>query len=303
MDTDVARGILRSVVAASRWLFGPAALLFLAFAGWHSRDVFAALVERTEPAPLAAAVALWMVGHLLAPWSSAIVLGALDTRIRYRDLLAIHVARLPARYLPGGIWHAVSRVMDLHGRGVGRRELTTMIVLENSLPLATAALLGGASLCLTGNRQWPAIAALLAAPLVLLAAWLALRHRSLRPQERLGLRSLLVATAASAVFWVLAATSFYCYWCAFPEARSGAGALQIAGTYLVAWAAGFASVFAPQGIGVFEAVAAIFLKGAQGFAGAAVLIAGFRVVLLAADLLAWLTLFVVRRMGARAAAN
>lgn len=303
MDADAARGILRRVVAASRWLFGPAALLFLAVAGWHSREVFTAVIERTEPAPLVAAVALWALTHLLAPWSSAIVLGALDTRIRYRDLLAIHVARLPARYLPGGIWHTVSRVMDLHGRGVGRRELTAMVVLENSLPLATAGLLGGAFLCVTGNAQWPAIAALLVAPVVLAAAWLALRHRSLRPQGRFGLRSFLAATAASAVFWVLAAASFYCYWCAFPDARGSAGALQIAGTYLVAWAAGFASVFAPQGIGVFEAVAAIFLKGALGFAGAAVLVAGFRLVLLAADLLAWLVLFAARRMGARAGAN
>lgn len=298
MDADAARSVLRRIVAASRWLFGPVALAFLAVAGWRSRELFGALLERTEPVPLATAVALWMLAHLLAPWSSTIVLGALGTRIRYRDLLAIHLARLPARYLPGGIWHTVTRVVDLRGRGVGRRELTIMVVLENSLPLATAALLGGTSLCLAGKTQWPAMAALLAAPIVLAAAWLALRHRSLRVQERFDLRTFLAATGASAVFWMLAAASFLCYWQAFPAAQRTAGVLEVAGTYLLAWAAGFASVFAPQGIGVFEAVAAVFLEGGLGFAGAAVLVAGFRVVLLVADLLAWLALLVARRTGA-----
>ena len=303
MNADAARSALRRAVAASRWLFGPAALALLAVAGWRSREVFGAVLDRTEPAPLAAAVALWMLAHLLAPWSSTIVLGALDARVRYRDLLAIHVARLPARYLPGGIWHTVSRVMDLHRRGIGRRELTIMVVLENSLPLATAALLGGACLCIAGNVRWPAVAAVAAAPLVLGAAWIALRHRRLRPDGPFGLRPFLAATGASAVFWLLAAASFYSYWCAFPDARASAGALQIVGTYLVAWAAGFASVFAPQGLGVFEAVAAMFLQGGLGFASAAVLVAGFRLVLLAADLLAWLALFVLRRMAGRTHEN
>jgi hypothetical protein len=117
----------------------------------------------------------------------------------------------------------------------------------------------------------------------------------------LSLRSFLAASGASTVFWTIAATAFLAYWRAFPGA--GASALEVAGTYLVAWAAGFASVFAPQGLGVFEAVAAVFLDGGLGFAGAAALVAGFRLVLLVADLLAWLVLQALRGFARRAPAN
>lgn len=301
MRSDATSGLLRRALAASRWLFGPSALAFIAIAGWRAREVFAEVLARTEPAAIAIAVGLWLLAHLAAPWSSSIVLDALGARVRYRDLLAIHVARLPARYLPGGIWHTVSRVMDLHARGIGRRELTIMVVLENSLPLATAALLGGACLGLAGKVGWPALAAALAGVLVLVAAHVALRHRSLRGVQPLPLRAFLAASGASTLFWTIAAAAFLAYWRAFPAA--GASALEVAGTYLVAWAAGFASVFAPQGLGVFEAVAAVFLDGGLGFAGAAALVAGFRLVLLVADLLAWLALQALRGFSARVAAN
>lgn len=70
--------------------------------------------------------------------------------------------------------------------------------------------------------------------------------------------------------------------------------LQIYGVYLLAWIAGFVSVFAPQGIGVFESVAGLFLKGALMFAGVAVLAAGFRVAVLDADMLAFGVLLTLR---------
>jgi len=56
----------------------------------------------------------------------------------------------------------------------------------------------------------------------------------------------------------------------------------------------FISIFAPQGIGMFESVAGIFLQGRLTFAAAAVLAAGIRVAIPGADMLGYSGLLVVR---------
>ena len=62
---------------------------------------------------------------------------------------------------------------------------------------------------------------------------------------------------------------------------------EIAGTYLFSWGVGSLTVFAPQGIGVFETLAAGLLEATSGLGGGAALVAGFRLVVLLADLTAW----------------
>jgi hypothetical protein len=59
---------------------------------------------------------------------------------------------------------------------------------------------------------------------------------------------------------------------------------------LFSWGIGFISIFAPQGIGVFEVVAADLLRGVEPLMGIAAVIAGFRLIILTADAVAWLTL-------------
>ncbi|HEU4663893.1 MAG TPA: lysylphosphatidylglycerol synthase domain-containing protein, partial [Dokdonella sp.] len=282
-----AKAALRRIAGAARWTFAPLALACLGFAAWHARDRIGATLVRAEPGALVAAIALWMSSHALAPVASRVVLGALGARVRYRELLAIHVARLPARYLPGGIWHTVSRVADLQQCGVGRTELATMVAAENVLPPATAALLGGALLLGAGVARDAALVALAAGGALLAAALLLARQSLVRRHAQLEPRSVLLAAAATIVFWSVAATAFAAYWLAFADLRGSAPLVAVAGVYLVAWAVGFVSFFAPQGIGVFESMAALFLANGVGLADAAVLAAGFRVVVLAADVLAW----------------
>ena len=68
----------------------------------------------------------------------------------------------------------------------------------------------------------------------------------------------------------------------------------------VDWMHGFAAVFAPQGVGVFEATIGMLLKGTIPLAGTALIAAGFRVVILAADLLAFCALQLLRKASAPA---
>ncbi|MGN6520464.1 MAG: lysylphosphatidylglycerol synthase domain-containing protein [Dokdonella sp.] len=286
MDAPAARAIVRRSIEAGRWIFGPAALACLALAAWHARDTIGATLAGAEPLTLLAAIALWALSHAFAPVTSRIVLGNLGVHIRYRELLAIHVSRLPARYLPGGIWHTVSRVVDLQRRGVGRAELAAMVLAENILPPATAGILGGVLLFAAGVARTAALVAVAAGAALLVVATVLSRHAALRRHANLAPRALLRAAGASAAFWCMAAAAFALYWLAFADA-GGEPLGAIAGVYLVSWAVGFVSFFAPQGLGVFEGVAALFLADSIGLADAAVLAAGFRVVVLAADLTAW----------------
>ncbi len=290
-------GLLQRALVLARRLFVPLALLFLAMAAWGARDAFGEVLANARPGALVLTVVAWALLHLLVPVISWIVLDGLGAGIGYRTVLGIHVSRLPARYLPGGIWQTVSRVVDLHALGVTRRQLSVLVAMENLAPLATALGLGGACAMAAGTTQLPA-AAIMAAGLALWIV-LPLALRQLLPQVPLPLRSYLLATAAMLAFWSIAASAFVAYWSAFPSMPLTASHAEIAASYLLAWAAGFVAVFAPQGIGVFEAVAGLLLDGALPLAGMAVMVAGFRAITLAGDGLAYLAGLLTPRLRAR----
>ncbi len=64
----------------------------------------------------------------------------------------------------------------------------------------------------------------------------------------------------------------------------GVSPLVVPGAYMVAWGVGWLAVFAPQGVGVFEVTLASTLGAAS--AGVALVLGGYRVIVLARDLLA-----------------
>jgi uncharacterized membrane protein YbhN (UPF0104 family) len=84
------------------------------------------------------------------------------------------------------------------------------------------------------------------------------------------------------VFWVWSAITFWVFLQAFPASQVEAAFPRVAGAYMVAWAIGFVTPFAPQGIGVTEAMLAGFL-GAGDPVGIVTLVAGYRVLILIRD--------------------
>lgn len=290
MALDALPTALQKLLAAARWLVGPLALVAIALAGWHSRAPLSELLATAQAPWLIAACLLWAVLHALAPVFSWIVLRADGIAVGYPELLRVHVQRLPARYLPGGIWHTVTRMLDLSASGIERVALARLVVLENTLPLAVAAALGGFFICLANGPRMSGLAAILAGLAVLALAHFVLTRRGLHLQRALPWSCYLQLLALMTVYWLLAASAFDCYWQAFSAARAPVGAFEIFGIYLLAWSVGFVAIFAPQGLGVFEAVAGHFLQGDLGFAGAAVFVAGFRLIVLGADAASWLVL-------------
>ena len=89
------------------------------------------------------------------------------------------------------------------------------------------------------------------------------------------------------MYWVVAAATFICYLAAFPAVLAAASLIEVGATYLFSWGVGYVAIFAPQGIGVFEVVAGKLLNAPLSLGGMAALMAGFRLVILAADAVVW----------------
>lgn len=279
------------IVNVLKILFTPVALGFLVYFAWRSRQELASLIDNASLVNLFFAAAVWALLHVLSSLFAVTAFGASGVSVNRERAFAIHAARLPARYVPGGIWHTVGRVMDYREQGVANRQISAFVILENGLALAVTLAIGGAILfSYRGSGFLGLIAAIASvAGIVGLPAILyVLNSRVLDEANRISLLAYLKCVLLVLVFWGGAAASFLFYLSAFPASTGNYGAIEMAGIYLFSWGVGFLAIFAPQGIGVFEFVASELMVTPIGFMGLAALIAGFRVIVLVADLFVWL---------------
>lgn len=282
--------LARTVLGWAKALFTPVAFAFLAYFAWQARDVLATAVSEASLPFLGLAAIVWSLNQLLTPVLAVFVLGACGSEVTWWQAFSTHARRLPARYAPGGIWHTVGRVMDYHERGVRARHLAAFVLLENGLAAAVALAIGGAVVFVTrGQDTLGVIAGLssLGGVLALPVIWIVLNARILQRPDRLSLPAYALGVGVMTIVWLGATTAFLLYLNAFPSSTGGHSQVEIAGIYLFSWGVGFVSIFAPQGLGVFELVASELLKGGIGFMGLAALIGGFRIVILVADLVVW----------------
>lgn len=284
------RSAARTLLWGTKALFTPVALGFLAYFAWRSRDLLTAVLSGASVPHMLLAVIVWCIGHLLAPLFAVLVLRGCGAKVTWRAAFATHASRLPARYVPGGIWHTVGRVMDYHDLGIRPRHLTAFVLLENGLVASVTLSLGGAIVFASrGADSIGLIAGLcaMASIAALPVLWLVSNRHVLGPAESYSLADFARTTVFVLLFWLVAASAFVLYVTAFPATTEHLSWMEVAGVYLFSWGVGFVSVFAPQGIGVFEVVASELLKGPLDLTSLAVLIGGFRIIMLAADLAVW----------------
>jgi hypothetical protein len=247
------------------------------------------LVQGARPAVLLACL-LAAYGQLAltsAVWTSG--LRALGTDVPWATSLQATAESGPARYLPGSVWYALSRGVALQRTGVPVRALAAVATLETLLVPVIGFAVGGVLLAATGT----AVGGALSVPVVLVAvALLALTtppvvNRALRvragdgPPLRLSWPAQGRLVAWITVFWLWSGSVFALYVSAFPAATDS-GPVTAVGAYMVAWGVGWLTVLAPQGLGVFEVVLAGLLAG--GGAGLALVLAGYRALIVVRDL-------------------
>ena len=288
----------RKIVNALKLLFTPVALAFLVYFAWISRGELASLISNASLTRLLLAAVVWAALHFLSPVFAAVVFRGCGAMVSWKQAFATHAARLPARYVPGGIWHTVGRVVDYRAQGVEARQVSAFVLLENALAAAVTLAIGGAIVsAMRGTETIGAIAgaASVIGIIVLPLVFRILYTRVLTKPFRMTFKSYASSIGLVVVFWMLAAIAFLLYLNAFPASTGAYSAIEMAGIYLFSWGVGFLAIFAPQGIGVFELVASELMASPIGFMGLAALIAGFRVVILVADIAVWLVYLATSR--------
>lgn len=275
------------MIRAFRLFFLPLAFGCLCYFVWGARHTLISVFGSARVTYLAAAIAGWCMVHLMAAAFAVAALNGCGARIGYAAALRIHVLNLPARYLPGGIWHTVGRVADFAGQGVGRRQLTAFVLLENALAAAVTLMFGGASVWhFHATQEWGEIALLgaLGGALALSLIPILFRRSAL---AELSPAAYVKMVSAMLIFWLVAATTFVLFSYSFPNVIDSTSFPEVGGAYLFSWGVGYIAFFAPQGLGIFEAVAGSVLRSALSFGELVSVVVGFRMVVLFADVITW----------------
>ncbi|HSJ46642.1 MAG TPA: lysylphosphatidylglycerol synthase domain-containing protein [Euzebyales bacterium] len=291
MSSDGAGGRSRWVrVARVVWLVALAVMLARVLV--VNRAAVADLAQVRRPWLLATAL-LAGFGQLVLNasfWRRA--LAASGARVRWRTILEATARSVPARYVPGSVWYAMSRAAMLRARGVGVGALAMTALLEGVLTVVVSLALGGALLGLAGRlpgRQlsgvaWVVVLVIATAPPALNRVLSRLARRSGTTAPALSWADHGALVAWLTAFWALSAVAFTCYLLAFDVDVPGPAAT--AGAFLVAWAIGYLTPIAPQGAGAFEVVVVALLVGATD-GPLAVIVAGFRALIGVRDALAF----------------
>jgi hypothetical protein len=260
--------------------------LWLATTRWSA---MAGLVDNLRPLSLALLIGASCL--LLVPnavfWTLA--LRSMGQQPRYTTVLVVSARALLTRYVPGGIWYAAGRGTLLRRHGIPMAASATVGGLELALGAPMAIVVGMVLLAVAGElAAWVAVVAVTALLVGLTVGGSLIDRLMTRWARRNGdeahsiprSATLLKLAAVLVGYWLAIGTLFWAY-----LEVVGPTALQwsrTVGAFGVSWGIGFFTLFAPQGIGVFEGALVTVLDWGTD---AVLLVAGFRAVLLARDLL------------------
>jgi len=288
--TELLTTRLQPSLAYVRPIVGGVALVFFAgFAFLHFETLQTTLTS-AQPLGVCIAFLLLIVSHLFMPLHVVIALRDAAWSPGYADALSLYARRIPARYMPGGVWHLAARVLDLHALGVPKQSLAIIALHQSTSINGFAFILGGGGVYVEATNPYTAVVGLLGA-----ACGVAMIFGSMWFVSRRLMNSADGFTAR-ALFWMgvvllgvitLFGFSFAAYLTALPQVAVQAPLPFLVSVVLFARGVAFLAFFAPKGIGVFEAVAASLLAGQGQFASAAFVIFAFRGLGFAADVVVW----------------
>ncbi len=221
-------------------------------------------------------LALAFLGFMLQELSYGLIwqsiLAHLGSRLGLRLCLRVYLASEFVRYIPGNVWHVLTRILWVGRYGVSRPVAFASMTIELITKLAAGMFVFSVSLLFW--RDFGAVGSLLHGPLVdilglasILALLIVLHPRVLNGLLNLALRLLkrdpvqltlryndiLLITLAWCASWFVAGCAFYILMLAlWPDAPFVALPICI-GIYALAWDIGFVSFITPSGLGVREA--------------------------------------------------
>ncbi len=283
---------LKSLLSWLRQIFTPLALVFLIYIAWHSQESLSFIFSKAQLGYLLLAVLFVMLYHCTVPVATAYILKAAGIQLPYALLGHIYIKRLITRYIPGGIWHMVSRASDLHQQGLTKTQLGIMMLLESFFGASLSLSMGGVGILYIKGLDFflsPWIVLILIANA--LALWLmpyVLKRFILKNESNFEQRYYWQAVAVYIPIFLLISLAFVCYLSAFAFSDNIGDLIEYGSIFLFSIGVGLVTPFAPQGLGVFEWVSGSLLNLPIAIGSAIVLIAGFRAVLFLADVSLWL---------------
>lgn len=296
MHKETLRRAATGLLRVTRSIFTPLSLLIMAWLIWQARASLGSIADSGRANLLLTAIVLWILGNMLVPAVSVLLIRGCGERMGYGAALHIHCSRLPAKYLPGGIWHSVGRANDYLESGFEPRRVGLYFVAENFLLVAVTLTLSPAIVAPLVTMPW--LRSLIMTLPFLFATALLLFPFVVRMATGQKMRIALDAYAGSVLlhflYWCVNGLTFAIYIAAFDE-LTDTTLLQSAAIYIFSWCLGYVTLFAPQGIGVSEFVAANLLH--DGAVGLLAFLMGFRVLVLVADLLCWGLVAAIGLMG------
>jgi glycosyltransferase 2 family protein len=221
-------------------------------------------------------LALAFLGFMLQELSYGLIwraiLARLGSRLGLRVCLRVYLASEFVRYIPGNIWHVLTRILWVGKYGVSRPVAFASMAIELITKLAAGLLVFSVSLLFW--RDYGAIGLLLHGSLVdilgvasIVALLIGLHPRVLngalnkalrllkREPVQLTLRysDILLITLAWCASWFVAGCAFYILVLALWPGTPLVALPICIGIYALAWDIGFVSFITPSGLGVREA--------------------------------------------------
>ncbi len=273
-------------------LFLVCSIAFLITVFFQNRADVVSIFSVASYPGLALAISFWVLTTLLIPAIAFTILWDRNNNIGFLTLLEIHLNRIPSKFLPGGVWQTFARAYDMSSMGVTKTDISLVVLYENSYSIILAAMVSTLGIyLLDANGLYATLALILFfGSIAFVPIAVALRKRSFILSANAYAR----LTIISIVFWTLASCAFYSYMRAIGLVGTAGSGLLTVMHYLFSYVVGFVSIFAPQGIGVFEVVFAELADFDLPRTQVIVFVAGFRVLVMLSDMLAWIGFILIR---------
>jgi hypothetical protein len=239
----------------------------LAFLGWALRDVWSDAIPRladADPLMLAAALLVLAAYYCLFVVGWRWILAAFGIRVPYQLALQAEMASMLAKYVPGGVWTPLARIMWL--RRAGKVESTSLVLSSILLEAGLSAVAG--ILVFTGGLAaveavdaplvplfaFGLVTAILLHPRVFTALARALFRRFDAPEPpRLPYRALVGLLAYYAFTWLVGGAALYLLLRSLAADPGLETIPYLGGAAAVGAIVAVLAVFAPSGLGVREA--------------------------------------------------
>lgn len=239
----------------------------LGFLGWALRDVWSDAIPRladADPLTLAAALLVLAAYYCLFVVGWQWILAAFGIPVPYRIALQAEMASMLAKYVPGGVWTPLARIMWL--RRAGGVESTSLvlssILLEAGLSAVAGILVFTAGLVAVEAFDAPLVplfafglvTAVLLHPRVFTALARALFRRFDAPEPpRLPYRALVGLLVYYAFTWLVGGAALYLLLRSLAADPGLETIPYLGGAAAVGAIVAVLAVFAPSGLGVREA--------------------------------------------------